>query len=76
MTGDDLFISGAISGAITNPYSKEGIEFAEKFYGQIRSTNNDIQRIARNTEFTVEQIALVKNFLFIDKHVEALFISS
>lgn len=69
MENDELFISGAISGAITDPYSIEATEFAEKFYGQIRSTNGDIQRIADNTEFTVEQIAMVKNFLFIDEHI-------
>ena len=64
----DGFISGGISGAISNPYSKEALKHAEVAYGSIRKSHTDIERIANNTEYTKEQITLIKNYLFYDEH--------
>lgn len=65
---DYEFVSGGISGAITDPNSRRALEHAEKFYAFIRNTQSDIPKIAENTNFTVEQVIMIKNFLFIDKH--------
>ncbi|MBQ9119248.1 MAG: hypothetical protein IJY09_04205 [Lachnospiraceae bacterium] len=56
-------------GAITNTGSEEAIKHAEMYYREIRSFTTDVQRISNNTEFSYEQILLVKNYLFMDKHV-------
>lgn len=34
----------------------------------MRHSNSDVQKIADNTGFTVEQIAHIKAYLFVDKH--------
>ncbi len=56
-------------GAITNTGSREALKHAELYYEEIRNFSTDIQRISDNTEFSYEQILLVKNYLFMDKHV-------
>lgn len=63
-------VAGAISGAIYNPDSleKDVKNFAENYYGLIRKMKTDVEIIARNTGYTVEQIEYVKNYLFLDKH--------
>ena len=65
---DELTISGAITGAITDIYSNRANEHAWKYYEFIRSIDTDIKKIAANTDFSEEQIILVKNYLFYDKH--------
>lgn len=61
-------ISGAISGAITNLESKEATKHAKLYYEFIRNVNTDIDKIAKNTPFNKDQIYLVKNYLFLQKH--------
>lgn len=61
-------VSGAITGAITNPFSKEADKHAELYYPEIRKMSTDVEKIAQNTGFTIDQIRLVKNYLFIYEH--------
>lgn len=60
--------SGGISGAILDTNSIEAMEHAEKYYGFIRSYKYDVERIAENTDFSIEQINMVKNYIFYDMH--------
>lgn len=64
-----MHISGAISGAITDPFSKEALEHAEKYYEEIRHRKDDVDKIAKFTGYTSAQILRVKNYLFIDEHI-------
>jgi len=41
---------------------------ARMFYEQIRKRKSDIETIAKNTSFTVEDIQIVKNHLFFNKY--------
>lgn len=59
----------SIFGAITDTGSEEAMRHAELYYKEIRSFTTDVKKISQNTEFTYEQILLVKNYLFMDKHV-------
>ena len=61
-------LSGAISGAITDPSSLSALSHAEMYYEEIRKNHADVQRIANNTGFTTQQILMIKNYLFIDEH--------
>ena len=63
MSGNNTF------GAITDTGSKEAACHAELYYKEIRKFTTDVQKISENTGFSKEQILLVKNYLFIDKHV-------
>ena len=63
-----ILYSGGISGAILDPESKEALKHAELYYKEIRKMTTDIQKIANNTGYDVVQIALIKNYLFIDIH--------
>lgn len=64
----DEYISGGVSGAITDPYSKEARDHAVKAYGAIRKSKTDIDNIARNTGYTRDQVSLIKDFLFNNEH--------
>lgn len=66
---DKTFISGGISGAITDPFSDKADNHAKLFYEEIRKNHSDVMRIAQNTGFSVDDILHVKNFLFIDVHL-------
>lgn len=61
--------SGGISGAISDPYSKDALDHAELYYEEIRHRTDDIEKIAKLTGHTPEQILKVKNFLFLDTHI-------
>ncbi len=63
------FISGGISGAISNPMSPEAQLHAYKYYEEIRHRKDDIYKISQYTGYTPEQILQVKNFLFIETHL-------
>ena len=58
-----------VSGGITDVYSPAAIRHAELYYDEIRKMTTDIKKIADNTEFSEEQILMVKNYLFVDEHV-------
>lgn len=63
-----LFLKGAISGAILDASSPEAILHAYKYYDAIRKSNSDVDNIANNTNFTRDQILMVKNYIFFDEH--------
>lgn len=72
MGGEDMdeeLFCGAI-----NPYSKDSIEFkqsvieAEKLYIRIRNSSTDYLNIADRTRYSVEQILMVKHYIFFNIH--------
>ncbi|MBP5295929.1 MAG: hypothetical protein J6Y94_01205 [Bacteriovoracaceae bacterium] len=65
---DNKYVSGGISGAITSPFSDEAQKHAEMYYEEIRHFTTDVQYIAQNTGYAETTIALIKDYLFIDKH--------
>ena len=44
------------------------LNHAELYYEEKRKNHPDVQRIAKNTGFTIQQILMIKNYLFIDAH--------
>lgn len=65
---EDVFISGGISGAITDPFSDEAVNHAKMYYETIRKSKTDIEKIAQNTGIEKSSILLIKNYLFNDEH--------
>ena len=65
---DIYFDSGAISGAIIDAESVEAKKHAKMYYEYIRNIKNDVDRIANNTNFTKDQILMVKNYVFYSEH--------
>ena len=65
--GSGSNISGAISGAL-KPDSKRAQEHADRYYESVRHMTNDVNRIASNTGFSVEDISIIKDFVFMQKH--------
>ena len=55
------------SGAL-NPDSKKAREHADRYYESVRHMTNDVNRIASNTGFSVEEISTIKDFVFMQKH--------
>ena len=62
-------ISGEISGAISDPLSPEALEHAITYYESVRHRTDDINKIAKFTGYTPEQILKVKNYLFFETHI-------
>lgn len=60
-------VSGAISGG-RNPFGEKAKEHAERYYEAVRKMTNDVETIARNLGLPQEEIQVVKNFIFLDKH--------
>ena len=57
-----------ISGArITNPDTKEALEFADSYYEEIRHKSTDYFKVAEKANITVEDAKNIKDYLFIDK---------
>ena len=65
------YISGGISGAISDPNSDEAQMHAIKYYEEIRHRTDDVKKISKLTGHTEDQVLLVKNYLFIDPHMLA-----
>lgn len=64
-----ILVCGAlICGAITEPLSDRAQKHADMYYEEIRKRTSDVQAIARNTDYTVAQIAKIKNYLFYEQH--------
>lgn len=57
-----------ISGAL-NPNSGAAEDYAIMKYESIRKQSNDVLYISRNTDFTYEQVSLIKGHIFYNKHV-------
>ena len=60
-------ITGA-SGAIPRNDFKRMDEHAELYYEEIRKRNSDIESIAKNTEFSVEDVRIIKNHIFFNEY--------
>ena len=60
--------SNLICGAL-NPISTDAILHANRMYDIIRKRSTDILNISRNTNFTFEQVSLIKNYIFFGIHV-------
>lgn len=63
-----FLIMGAITGAITSPYSVEARRHAEMYYREIRHFTTDVQHIAHNTGYPERVIRKIKRYLFMDEH--------
>lgn len=57
-----------ISGAIYDTFSDEAMAHAELYYEEIRHMSTDVSRIAKRTGYSEEDIARVKNYLFMNQH--------
>lgn len=57
------FISGGL-----NPDSRRARLHANRMYDEIRKRRTDFLNISKNTGFSIEQIQIIKNYLFKDKH--------
>lgn len=55
------------SGAL-HPDSIAAIKHAEVYYKSIRHRDTDIFYISRNTEFSYEQVSMIKGHIFYNKH--------
>ena len=67
MAKNDIINTGAISGAL-NPYSAEAAEHAERYYESVRHMTTDVAKIAKNTGLSEDEIAQIKNHVFVEKH--------
>ena len=63
-----LQICGAVSGAITDIYSKRANEHAQRYYAAIRNRIDDIPKIAVNIGYDIADIMAVKNYIFMEIH--------
>lgn len=60
-------IFGGISGAL-DPDDREAEEHAFRYYESVRHMTTDVDRIASNTGFSVDEIQRIKEFVFLTKH--------
>ena len=58
-----IYESGAIS-----PNDLRCLDEARKLYEQIRNRRTDYINVAHNTQFSVEQCRIVKDYIFYNKH--------
>lgn len=63
---DTYYISGGISGAITNMDTEEAYDHAIKRYMFFRSIDHDIIKISHNTGIEEKKIRLIKQYLFLE----------
>lgn len=56
-----------ISGGL-NPLSDRAEDHAFTYYESVRKNKTDYYTIAKNTGFSIEQIQMVKNYIFMDVH--------
>ena len=59
--------SGAVSGA-RNPDGKAAKAHAKRYYAEIRSRHDDVDKIAQTTGRSPEEIEKIKRFVFIEEH--------
>lgn len=53
-----------------NPYKDcKAKEVANRMYTEFRRRRTDIENIAKHTDFSIEQVTLIKNYIFNDSHV-------
>lgn len=63
----DIIKAGAISGA-RNPYGEAADEHAKRYYGLVRKMTTDVEKIAKNTGYSINEIKEIKEFIFMTKH--------
>ena len=61
-------MQNTISGAL-NPIGRDADNYAKEKYESIRKQSNDILYISRNTNFSYEQVSLIKGHIFYNKHI-------
>lgn len=62
-----VFREKVISGArIVDNYSKEAKAFAKMYYEEIRHMSTDVEKISKNTGYSIDTISKIKNYLFIN----------
>lgn len=64
---DDTIKLKTISGA-RNPFGEAASKHAMKYYALVRSMTTDVLKIAKNTNYTEEEIQKIKNYLFVEEH--------
>ena len=62
-----IIVAGGVSGA-RDPDSEEANEHAERYYALVRKMSTDVEKIAKTTGRTKEEIQSIKNYIFIDEH--------
>jgi hypothetical protein len=65
--GGRMDFTGA-SGAIPRNDTNRMDAHAERYYEEIRKRTSDIEAIANNTNFTIDEIRAIKNHVFITEH--------
>ena len=63
----DNIVGNSITGGL-NPFSDKADIHADLYYEEIRHMNTDCERIVENTSFTMEQVLMIKHYLFLDEH--------
>jgi len=63
----DFYITGA-SGAIPRNDMKRMDDHAKLYYDEIRNRIGDVEIIAKNTGFSIEDIQIIKNHIFVNKY--------
>lgn len=63
-----LVCGALVYGAITDPLSRRAQKHAETYYEEIRHMSTDVKKIAKNTEFSEQEINKIKNYLFMEAH--------
>lgn len=66
-TGSGIIKSGVVSGAL-DPDSVRAQQHADRYYESVRHMTGDVDRIAKNTGISKEEISEIKNFVFMQKH--------
>lgn len=64
-----IYICGAlIAGAIYNPDSGDALQHAVLYYEEIRHMSTDIEKIAKRTGYSIDEIQRIKMYLFVEQH--------
>ena len=63
----DIIKKKMISGAL-NPEDKQADEHAVRYYGLVRSMSTDVEKIAKNTGYSQDEIQEIKDFIFTEEH--------
>lgn len=65
--GSGIIKSGAVSGAL-DPDSVRAQQHADRYYESVRHMTGDVDKIAKNTGISKEEISEIKDFVFMQKH--------
>lgn len=65
--GCGIIKAGAVSGAL-DPDSVRAQQHADRYYESVRHMTGDVDKIAKNTGISKEEISEIKDFVFMQKH--------